>query len=262
MNRKLKDKVVIITGGTSGIGAAAADLFLAEEAKVVVCDFRQDLIDSVNERAAAENLRLLGVVADITNTDQMKHLFKVTKETFGKIDVLINNAGMGCPDGFLTIQDDFWFREINVNLTAIINACNLVIPYFEEQGSGCIISTSSLCGRIAATVRSIYAITKAGVNAYTKALAMELADKNIRVNAVAPGMVGTDMVKKNHPDPDDYRSLGKSAMLQRMGETEEIAAAMVFLASAQAAGINGEIIEVTGGKCVVQDPDYSWTQSM
>lgn len=258
MDKKLKDKVVIITGGTSGIGLAATNLFLAEGSKVVVCDFREDLIQEVNKRAKEENIPLLGVVADITNKAQMANLFAEAKNAFGKIDVLINNAGMGCPDGFLTIQDAFWFKEINVNLTSISTACNLILPYFEEQGYGCIISTSSLCGRIAATVRSIYAITKAGVNAYTKALAAELKDRNIRVNAVAPGMVGTDMVKANHPDPDDYRSLGRSAMLQRMGEPEEIAATFVFLASEQAQGINGQVIEVTGGKCVVQDPDYSW----
>ena len=172
--------------------------------------------------------------------------------------MLINNAGMGCPDGFLTLQDDLWAREIDVNLTAVSEACRLVLPYFRKAGSGCILSTSSLCGRIAATVRSIYAVTKAGVNAYTKALALELAPWHVRVNAVAPGMVGTDMVKANHPDPEDYRSLGGSAMLQRMGEPEEIAAAMVFLASNLSRGINGQVIEVTGGKCVVQDPAYSW----
>lgn len=258
MNANLKNKVVIITGGTSGIGAAAVQLFLAEGARVSVCDFREDLIDEVNRKAATESLPLMGVVADITNESQMQNLFQQTKQKFGKIDILINNAGMGCPDGYLTIEDSFWFHEIDVNLCAIIRACNLIIPYFEEQGSGCIISTSSLCGRIAATVRSIYAVTKACVNTYTKALAEELRSKNIRVNAIAPGMIGTDMVKKNHPDPEDYRSLGKSAMLQRMGEPEEIASAIVFLASDLANGINGEILEVTGGKCVVQDPDYSW----
>lgn len=126
----------------------------------------------------------------------MENLLNRTIEKFGKIDIFINNAGMGCPDGFLTINDNLWFREINVNLSAVIDACNLIIPYFERQGYGCILSTSSLCGRIAATVRSIYAITKCCVNVYTSSLAEELADKNIRVNAIAPGMVGTDMVKK------------------------------------------------------------------
>lgn len=258
MGTNLKDKVVIITGGTRGIGATAVELFLKEGAKIALCGSNQELIKKINKRAVDEQLPLLGVVADITNTAQMKYLFEHTINTFGQIDILINNAGMGCSDGFLTVEDDFWFREIDVNLNAVINACNMIIPYFEKGNGGCIICISSLCGRIASTARSIYAITKACVNTYAKTLAEELREKNIRVNAIAPGMVGTDMVKKNHPDPEDYRSLGKSAMLQRMGEPEEIAAVMVFLASDLAKGITGEILEVTGGKCVVQDPDYSW----
>lgn len=259
MNTGLKGKVVVITGGTRGIGAAAAELFLQEGSCVAVCGTNAALISKINARAASENLPLLAVTADITSAEDLERLFAEAVRCFGKIDVLINNAGMGCPHGFLTIPDSFWTREIQVNLTAVSSACRLVLPYFEKNGSGCIISTSSLCGRIAATVRSIYAVTKAGVNAYTKALSLELADKNIRVNAIAPGMVGTDMVKMNHPDPADYAALGKSAMLQRMGEPEEIAAAMVFLASDHGKGIHGQVIEVTGGKCVVQDPDYSWS---
>jgi len=259
MNTGLKDKVVVITGGTRGIGASASELFLKEGAKVVVCGSNSKLVEQINHRATAEALPLLAVTADITSPQQLQHLFEEAVSHFGRIDVLINNAGMGCPDGFMTLNDDFWNREIDVNLTAVSTACNLIIPYFTEYGGGCIICTSSLCGRIAATIRSIYAVTKAGVNAYTRALALELKPLHIRVNTVAPGMVGTDMVKANHPDPEDYRALGNSAMLQRMGEPEEIAAAMVFLASSQAQGINGQVIEVTGGKCVVQDPSYSWS---
>lgn len=258
MNMGLKNKVVVITGGTRGIGAAAAELLLREGAQVAVCGSHPIRVEEINRRAEAEGLPLLAVTADISSPQQLARLFAATQERFGRIDVLINNAGMGCPDGFLTLQDPLWERELEVNLVAVVTACQQVLPYLERNGGGCILSVSSLCGRIAATVRSVYAVTKAGVNAYTRALALELKDRNIRVNAIAPGMVGTDMVKANHPDPEDYRSLGKSAMLQRMGEPEEIAAAMVFAVSDLAAGLNGQIIEVTGGKCVVQDPDYSW----
>ena len=218
-----RNKIVVVTGADKAAGRAVAQTLTAAGASV------QALNSPLS--ALREGLSLLAVTADITSAPQLKHLFSETERRFGRIDVLINNAGMGCPDGFLTLQDDLWVREIDVNLTAVSEACRLVLPYFRKAGSGCILSTSSLCGRIAATVRSIYAVTKAGVNAYTKALALELAPWHVRVNAVAPGMVGTDMVKANHPDPEDYRSLGGSAMLQRMGEPEEIAAAMVFLAS-------------------------------
>lgn len=201
MDTGLRNKVVVITGGTRGIGYAAAELFLREGACVAVCGSNEKLVAQINARAEQEALPLLAVTADITSAPQLKHLFSEAERRFGRIDVLINNAGMGCPDGFLTLQDDLWAREIDVNLTAVSEACRLVLPYFRKTGSGCILSTSSLCGRIAATVRSIYAVTKAGVNAYTKALALELTPWHVRVNAVAPGMVGTDMVKANHPDP-------------------------------------------------------------
>lgn len=145
----------------------AAELFLREGACVAVCGSNEKLVAQINARAEREGLSLLAVTADITSAPQLKHLFSETERRFGRIDVLINNAGMGCPDGFLTLQDDLWAREIDVNLTAVSEACRLVLPYFRKAGSGCILSTSSL---------------------------------------------------------------GGSAMMQRMGEPEEIAAAMVFLA--------------------------------
>lgn len=231
-------KVAIITGGgkAKSIGYGVATAYAKEGANLAITGRNeQKLLDAKEELERLYGIKVLPIVADVNADEEseqvVKDAVKKVYDTFGRIDVLINNAGMGCPDGFLTLQDDLWVREIDVNLTVVSEACRLVLPYFRKAGSGCILSTSSLCGRIAATVRSIYAVTKAGVNAYTKALALELAPWHVRVNAVAPGMVGTDMVKANHPDPEDYRSLGGSAMLQRMGELEEIAAAMVFLAS-------------------------------
>ena len=139
--------VVVITGGTRGIGYAAAELFLREGACVAVCGSNEKLVAQINARAEQEALPLLAVTADITSAPQLKHLFSETERRFGRIDVLINNAGMGCPDGFLTLQDDLWAREIDVNLTAVSEACRLVLPYFRKAGSGCILSTSSLCGQ-------------------------------------------------------------------------------------------------------------------
>lgn len=258
MNTNLKDKVVVITGGTNGIGKAAAERCLEEGCNVVVCGSRPKPVEEINTRACQENLPLLGVVANVADSGQLDALFRAAEQRFGGIDVLINNAGIGCADGFQTLTDEYWEKSIRINLIAVTEGCRLILPYLRRRGGGCIINTSSLGGRIGSTGRSVYSVTKAGVNAFTRSLAMELCQDNIRVNAVAPGIIGTDMVKKNHPDPEDYRSLGRSAVLQRMGEPEEIAAAMVFLASDLAKGMNGQIIEVTGGKCVVQDPSYSW----
>ena len=260
MNTNLNGKVVVITGGTFGIGRAAAELFLKEGCKVVVCGSRPDPVAQLNREALQRRVPLLGVAVNVADSAALEQLFRTTEQAFGGIDILLNNAGIGCADGFMTLTDEYWRRSLQINLIAVTEGCRMVIPYLRKRGGGCIINTSSLGGRIGSTGRSIYSVTKAGVNAYTRALALELEDDNIRVNAVAPGMIGTDMVKKNHPDPDDYRSLGRSAVLQRMGEPEEIAATMVFLASDAARGMTGQILEVTGGKCVVQDPDYSWHQ--
>lgn len=149
-----RNKIVVVTGADKAAGRAVAQTLTAAGASV------QALNSPLS--ALREGLSLLAVTADITSAPQLKHLFSETERRFGRIDVLINNAGMGCPDGFLTLQDDLWAREIDVNLTAVSEACRLVLPYFRKVGSGCILSTSSLCGRIAATVRSIYAVTKAG----------------------------------------------------------------------------------------------------
>ncbi len=255
MDNKLTGKSVIITGGTSGIGKAAAEAFLAEDCKVTVCDFRADLIDEVN---AQNNPNLYGVVADMTAIQQVRALLAATEKRYGGIDIMVNNAGVGNPYGYLTMDDQQWHKVMDINLKAVIASCNEVIPYLKKRGGGVILNTSSLGGRITSTVRSIYGLTKASITAYTKVLAAELASENIRVCGVAPGMIKTDMVVVNNRHLQDINVLGRSSVMQRLGETSEIASGMVFLASDWAKHVNGEIIEITGGKCIVQDPDYSW----
>lgn len=257
MKSGLEGKRVVVTGGTSGIGKAAAEAFLAEGCRVAVCDFRQDLIDALNGR---KDPALFGAVADVTRPEQVRALLEQVKERFGGIDVMVNNAGVGNPYGFTFLPDSQWDKVMNVNLKAVISCCNLAIPYLEETG-GCIVNTSSLGGRITSTVRSIYGVTKAGVNAYTKLLAQELAPRGIRVNAVAPGMIRTDMVTENNRHLKDINVLGGSSVMQRLGEPAEIAAGMVFLASELAGGVTGQVLEITGGKCIVQDPAWSWQQN-
>lgn len=259
MNTGLAGKSVIVTGGTSGIGRAAAAAFLAEGCKVAVCDFRQELIDQINCRKDRKDPAHVGFVADVTEPEQMKALLDRVESRFGGVDVMVNNAGVGNPYGFTFIPDAQWTKVMNVNLKAVISCCNLAIPYLERRG-GCIVNTSSLGGRITSTVRSIYGVTKAGVTMYTKLLARELAPRGIRVNGVAPGMIRTDMVVQNNRGLKDIDVLGSSSVMQRLGEPSEIAAGMVFLASELARGVTGQVLEITGGKCIVQDPGWSWQQ--
>ena len=189
MNTGLAGKSVVVTGGTSGIGKAAAEAFLAEGCRVTVCDFRQDMIDQVNSR---NDPNQFGFAADVTCSEQMCALLDRVQERFGGVDVMVNNAGVGNPCGFTTMPDEQWDKVVNVNLKAVISCCNLAIPYLTGRG-GCILNTSSLGGRITSTVRSIYGVTKAGVSMYTRLLARELSGRGIRVNAVAPGMIRTDI---------------------------------------------------------------------
>lgn len=256
MNTGLAGKSVVVTGGTSGIGKAAAEAFLAEGCRVTVCDFRQDMIDQVNSR---NDPNQFGFAADVTCSEQMCALLDRVQERFGGVDVMVNNAGVGNPCGFTTMPDEQWDKVVNVNLKAVISCCNLAIPYLTGRG-GCILNTSSLGGRITSTVRSIYGVTKAGVSMYTRLLARELSGQGIRVNAVAPGMIRTDMVTQNNRHLKDINVLGGSSVMQRLGEPAEIAAGMVFLASDLARGVTGQVLEITGGKCIVQDPAWSWQQ--
>lgn len=258
MKTGLAGKSVIVTGGTSGIGRAAADAFLAEGCRVAVCDFRQDLIDEINCR---NNSNHMGFVADVTKPEQIKALLDCVETRFGGVDVMVNNAGVGNPYGFTFMPDVQWTKVMDVNLKAVISCCNLAIPYLERR-RGCILNTSSLGGRITSTVRSIYGVTKAGVTMYTKLLAKELAPRGIRVNGVAPGMIRTDMVVQNNKNLKDINVLGGSSVMQRLGDPSEIAAGMVFLASELAQGITGQVLEITGGKCIVQDPAWSWQQKI
>ena len=180
MNTGLAGKSVVVTGGTSGIGKAAAEAFLAEGCRVTVCDFRQDMIDQVNSR---NDPNQFGFAADVTCSEQMCALLDRVQERFGGVDVMVNNAGVGNPCGFTTMPDEQWDKVVNVNLKAVISCCNLAIPYLTGRG-GCILNTSSLGGRITSTVRSIYGVTKAGVSMYTRLLTRMPRPDNSRASSL------------------------------------------------------------------------------
>ena len=257
MNTGLAGKSVIVTGGTSRIGNAAAEAFLSEGCQVTVCDLRPELIDQINGK---NDPAQFGFLANVTVPDQVHALLERVQARFGGVDVMVNNTGVGNSYGFTFMPDEQWDKVVNVNLKAVISCCNLAIPYLKQRG-GCILNTSSLGGRITSTVRSIYGVTKAGVSMYTRLLARELSSQGIRVNAVAPGMIRTDMVAQNNRHLKDINVLGGSSVMQQLGEPAEIAAGMVFLASDLARGVTGQVLEITGGKCIVQDPAWSWQQT-
>jgi 3-oxoacyl-[acyl-carrier protein] reductase len=242
---KLKDKVAIITGGAKGIGRETALLFAKEGAGVVICDF-----DEATGRKTLAELKTLGSDAmfykvDVTDRLNVQAMVDETKQKYGRIDILVNNAGITV-DAFLTkMTEEQWDKVIAVNLKGVFNCTQAVVPIMMEQGSGVILSASSVVGVYGNIGQTNYAATKAGVIGMTKTWARELGKKGIRVNAVAPGFIITDMTAKV---PEKVLDLMKSKTpLGRLGYPEDVAKAYLFLASDDASYINGQILGVDGG---------------
>ncbi len=241
---RLENKVAIITGAGSGIGKETALLFAKEGAKVVVAD--------VNEKAGEETVVEIKkngegffVKLDVSNREQSKQMVKTTLEKYGRIDVLINNAGI-VQDAFLSkMTEEQWDKVINVNLKGVFNCAQAVVEVMMNQGNGVIINTSSIVGLEGNVGQVNYAAAKAGLIGMTKTLAKELGKKGIRVNAVAPGFITTPMTS-NVPEKI-LEMMKEKTPLRRLGEAKDVAYAYLYLASDEADFVNGAVLCVDGG---------------
>jgi meso-butanediol dehydrogenase / (S,S)-butanediol dehydrogenase / diacetyl reductase len=239
----LKDKGVLVTGGASGIGAATAARFLEEGAQVVVLD--RD--SKARERIARELPKLAGVVsADVSKLIEVQAAFAEAVRMMGKVDVLINNAGISVRHKFLDITPDEWDRVIAVNLTGVFYMAQISARHMMEKGSGVILQTASTNGIVGYPYYADYNATKAGVIEMTKSMALELAPK-VRVNAVAPGYVLTPMQRAEYTDAMLLEVNNKIPM-RRHAKPEEIAALFAFLASEDAAYITGHVYVIDGAE--------------
>jgi 3-oxoacyl-[acyl-carrier protein] reductase len=241
---KLADKVALITGGARGIGKETAQKFLQEGAKVVICDRDRSAGMAVLEEFGDKN-RVEFFEVDVTNTAQIEEMVQSTIDTYGRIDILINNAGITI-DGFLTKMNEAdWEKVIAVNLSGVFKFTKAVIPVMMEQGSGAIINASSVVGLYGNIGQTNYAATKAGVIGLTKSWAKEFGPKGIRVNAIAPGFIETDMTSTVPKKVLDI--MKEKTPLKKLGKPEDIASAYLFLASDDADFINGAVLIVDGG---------------
>ncbi len=242
----LKDKVAIVTGGSRGIGRAVV-IALAEAGADILLNYsRSDKqADEVKKQVEKKGRKCVTVRADVGRFEQAQNLGKAVMNHFGRVDILINNAGVNRDRTLRRMTHEQWNEVIQTNLSSVFNCTKAVVEPMVAQNSGVIISISSIIGEMGNVGQANYAATKAGIIGFTKTMARELARNNIRVNAIAPGFVETDMLGTV---PEDIRNQIKSQIaLNRFGTPEEVALAVVYLCSPAASWITGITLRMNGG---------------
>ncbi len=246
MDLKLKDKVVFITGGSKGIGYSIAQKF-AEEGSTVIISARN--IDTVNEAVETlskeHGVTVKGYEHDVSSSEATAKIFEDIMATFGKIDVLVNNAGITNDNLMLKMSDDEWKSVIDINLNGVFFASREAVKYMMKARSGKIINMTSIVGITGNAGQANYTAAKAAVIALTKTTAKEMAARNIKVNAIAPGFIETDMTKKLSDNV--VEQMKASIPLKRFGQVDDIANTALFLASELSDYITGQTISVNGG---------------
>ncbi|NVI91902.1 3-oxoacyl-ACP reductase [Actinomadura sp. BRA 177] len=244
--QRLEGRAAVVTGGASGIGLATARRFAREGARVVVAD-----VDETAGKTAADELGGLFVKVDVTSEDDVEALFRTVHETYGRVDVAFNNAGIAPPedDSILETGLDAWRRVQDVNLTSVYLCCKHVIPYMVEQGKGSIINTASFVAVMgAATSQISYTASKGGVLAMSRELGVQFARQGVRVNALCPGPVNTPLLRELFAKaPERAARRLVHIPVGRFAEASEIAAAVAFLASDDASFITASEFLVDGG---------------
>jgi 3-oxoacyl-[acyl-carrier protein] reductase len=242
---RLGGKVAIITGAGRGIGQATALKFAGEGARVVVCDVSPEWIEDTVEQITSQGGEAIGYVADVRNMGQLKAMVDATLQRWGRIDCLVNNAGIVMDAQFKNMTDDQFDKVIDINLKGVYNCTRAVVDTMLKQQSGVILNASSIVGLYGNFGQTNYAASKFGVIGMVKTWARELGRKGIRANAVCPGFIATSILKSM---PDRVLSaLEEKVPLGRLGKPEEVANTFAWLASDEASYINGAVIEVSGG---------------
>ena len=241
MSMRLKDKVAIITGAAKGIGFATAKRFAEEGAKVMIADVNPFAVKAATDLIPGAE----GYVMNVTDRANIEEAVEKIMQHHGRIDILINNAGITQDARLVKMTEAQFDTVIDVNLKGVFNCTQLVVPHMLEAGKGAVVNASSVVGIYGNFGQTNYSATKFGVIGFTKTWARELGPKGIRVNAVCPGFIATEMVKAM---PENIlKDIERRSWLGRLGTPEEMANVYLFLASDEASYVNGVALEASGG---------------
>lgn len=244
-------KVAIVTGGAGGIGEATALQLGRRGVRVALADLRLEAAQDTAKRLQAEGVTAAAFGVDVGDEASVRAMADAVIARFGRIDILVNNAGVESPKPFLDIDLADYERVMRINTTSVWLCCQAVIPTMLAQGSGCIVNVSSVAGQRGGGLlgTSAYSTSKGAVIAMTKALAREFAKRGIRVNCVSPSLTMTDLAKRqlDRLDPSTLDRVIAMTPIGRVGQPEEIAAAIVYLTSDQASFVAGHVLNVDGG---------------
>lgn len=256
MDLQLTGKVVVITGGAAGIGAACAAAFLQEGCQVAICGRNQEKLDAFKASMVEAGYELFGCVADVANQQALEEFAQQVYAKYGRIDIWVNNAGISHKTKLLEMAATDWDKVMDINLKSVFLGAQVAARYMRKGEGGVILNASSYAAVIPSAGGGAYAASKAAVSSLTRTLAAELAPYNIRVNGYIPGVIATQMNSKRLAEQPGA-TLGQIA-LNRAGDAKEVAAGLVFLASGAASYITGTDLEISGGKFAVQIPGEPW----
>lgn len=250
--KRLEGKVALITGAGSGIGRAAAELFAAEGCRVVANDVKAEGVEATVEEIKRAGGEARAAVADVSDPAAVQALIRDTVGAYGKLDTIYNNAAIAPigEDGVLVnVSEEAWERVLKINLGSVFLCCKYGIPAIAEAGGGSIINTASVAALMGHIGQAAYTASKGAIISLSRALAVECAPQNIRVNVLCPGVVHTGMTELLWSDmvPDEIRKGVEAGHLTRLGRPEDIARMALFLASDEAAFVTGAVIAIDGG---------------
>jgi len=241
----LKDKVAMVTGGARGIGREIARTMAGEGCNIALCDVNPDALSVTQKEIEALGRRCITGVVDVTKADQVESFVQKTLDNFQKIDILVNNAGITKDTLLVRMSEADWDAVLGVNLKGAFNCTKAVAKVMMKQRDGRIVNMASIIGIIGNAGQANYAASKGGLIALTKTVAKELASRNVRVNAIAPGFIQTDMTAKL---PDNVKSeMLKHVPMGKMGTVKDVADLALFLVSDDSSYITGQVITVDGG---------------